>query len=63
MNKRQKMQVTIAVLFAVLLIIWLVSPGWGYIKILNLIANFLGMLSMILSYLAEERNKKQNNVE
>ena len=61
MNRRQKMQVFLAVLFAVLFIVWLFFPGWGYLKILGLIANALGVFSMVLSYRAEEKNKKSNN--
>ena len=54
------MQVIIAALFAALFIIWLFRPGWDYLKILNLIANALGGLSMVLSYKAEEKNKQSN---
>ena len=61
MNRRQKIQVVLAVLFAVLFIVWLFFPGWGYLKILGLIANALGVFSMVLSYRAEEKNKKSNN--
>lgn len=58
MNKRQKMQVVIAVLFAILFIFWLFTSVPMGQKILGLIGNALGFLAMVLSYLAEEKNKK-----
>lgn len=60
MNRRQKFQVALAFLFGVLFIIWLFRPGWDYLKILTLVGNALGILSMVLSYLAEEKIKKNN---
>ena len=59
MNKRQKMQLTLGILFAVLLIIWLVLPGNIYARILGVISSALGILSMVLSYRAEEKNKNK----
>jgi len=58
MNKRQKMQVVIAVLFAILFIFWLFTPVPLGQKIISLIGNALGILAMVLSYLGEEKNKK-----
>ncbi|MBO6082949.1 MAG: hypothetical protein J6P46_08025 [Bacteroidales bacterium] len=58
MNKKQKMQVTLAVLFAILLIFWLLQPGWERGKWLGLLSNALGLLAMLLSYRAEEKNKQ-----
>ena len=58
MNKRQKMQLILGVLFAALIISWLFIPGELYLKILGIVGNGLGLLSMILSYLAEEKNKR-----
>lgn len=58
MNKRQKMQVVLGVLFAALIITWLFTPGELYLKLLGIIGNGLGLLSMILSYRAEEKNKR-----
>lgn len=58
MNKRQKMQVVIAVLFAILFIFWLFTPVPPGQKIISLIGNALGILAMVLSYLGEEKNKK-----
>jgi hypothetical protein len=57
MNKRQKMQLTLGILFAILLIIWLILPGNIYSRILGVISSALGILSMVLSYRAEEKNK------
>ncbi len=58
MNKRQKMQVVLAVLFAILFIFWLFTPVPLGQKIISLIGNALGILAMVLSYLGEEKNKK-----
>lgn len=68
MNKRQKGQVVLATLFAVLFIVWLFMlfmPGEEVDKItrwcllLNLISSAGGVLSMVLSYRDEEKNKKK----
>ena len=59
MNKRQKLQVALIVLWALLLIFWLVSPGNIYARILGVISSALGILSMVLSYRAEEKNKNK----
>lgn len=58
MNKRQKLQVGLAILFTVLFIIWLFIEVSMYTRILGLLSNGLGILSMVLSYKAEEKNKK-----
>lgn len=58
MNNRQKWQVGVGSLFTVLLIIWLFMPEWGAVKILGIISDLLGVASMVLSYIAEEKNKK-----
>ena len=60
MNKRQKMQVVLGILFAVLLIFWIIQPGPLSSKILGIISTGLGLLSMVLSYRAEEENKKKS---
>ena len=52
------MQVVLGVLFAVLMISWLFLPGELYLKLLGIVGNGLGLLSMILSYRAEEKNKR-----
>ena len=59
MNKRQKMQVALIVLWAILLIFWVVFPGNIYARILGVISSALGILSMVLSYRAEEKNKNK----
>lgn len=59
MNKRQKMQVVLAICFAVLFIFWIFTSVHVAAKILGLVGNALGFLSMVLSYLAEEKNKKK----
>ncbi len=59
MNKRQQLQVALAILFAVLLVFWVFLPGNIYARILGMISSALGILSMVLSYMAEEKNKKQ----
>lgn len=60
MNKRQKMQVSLAICFAVLFLVWIFIPTSVYSRILGLISNALGFLSMVLSYRAEEKNKKKS---
>ena len=59
MNKRQKLQVALIVLWAILLIFWVVFSGNIYARILGVISSALGILSMVLSYRAEEKNKKK----
>ena len=58
MNKRQKMQLVVGILFAILFFFWLFRPGWDYLKILGMLGNALGVLSMVLSFRAEEKLKK-----
>ena len=60
MNRKQKMQLGLAGCFVVLLILWLFEPGWRASKILGIIANALLLISMLLSYRAEEKNKKKD---
>lgn len=57
MNKRQKWQVILTILFAGLFILLLFEPGWRIPKILGLIANALLFLSMFISHQAEQKNK------
>ena len=61
MNKKQKWQLGLAGCFVVLLILWLFEPGWGVSKILGIIANALLLLSMLLSYRAEEKMKGKDD--
>ena len=58
MNTRQKIQVALIVLSAILLVFWIVSPGIISARILGVITCVLLILSMVLSYQAEEKNKK-----
>ena len=59
MNTKQKLQVTLIILLAILLVFWIVFPGNIYARILGVISSALLILSMALSYRAEERNKKK----
>ena len=61
MNKRQKLQVAFIILSTVLLVFWVVIPGNIYTRILGMISNALLILSMVLSYRAEEKNKKKTD--
>ena len=54
------MQLGLAGCFVVLLILWLFEPGWRVTKILGIISNALLLLSMLLSYRAEEKMKKKD---
>ena len=60
MNNRQKMQVSLAVLFAVLIFFWIFTPVKLSSRILGMTSNALGLIAMIISYRAEEKNKKKN---
>ena len=60
MNKKQKWQLGLAGYFVVLLILWLFEPGWRVTKILGIMSNALILLSMLLSYRAEEKIKKKD---
>ena len=58
MNKKQKMQLGLAGIAAVLLIFWLVQPGRIGLKITGILSNALLILAMLLSYRDEEKMKK-----
>ena len=60
MNRRQKKQLGFAGLFVVLLILWFFEPSWRVSKILGIISNALLLISMLLSFRAEEKNKKKD---
>ena len=60
MHKKQKWQLGLAGCFVVLLILWLFEPGWRVTKILGIISNALLLLSMLLSYRAEEKMDKKD---
>ena len=59
MNKDKKIrfQVFVAIISAVLFILWLFVPGWHLNKILGLIASVLLCLSMYISYQTGKKNK------
>lgn len=61
MNKKQKLQVGLAIIFLVLFVIWLFIPVPLYSSILGLLSNGLGLLSMVLAYKAEEKSKKNTD--
>ena len=57
MNKRQKLQGSLAALIVVYIIVWLFFPGWGAGKILGISSGLLTLAAIIFSYRAEEKNK------
>ena len=57
MNKKQKLQMSLAALCVVYIIVWLFFPGWGASKILGISAGVLTLIAMFLSYRAEEKKK------
>ena len=61
MNKKQKMQVALIIIAAILIVIWFVLPGSIETRILGVISNALLILSMVLSYRAEEIIKGKQN--
>ena len=58
MNKRQKLQVSLAAFFVVYIIVLLFFPGWGASKILGILSGVLILMALYISYRAEEKNKK-----
>lgn len=61
MNKRQKAQLIIGILSAILFIVWIVLPGNLITRLLGMLSNALVMLSMYLSYRAEEKKNTKSN--
>ncbi len=61
MNTRQKFQVALIILSAILLVFWVVSPGIVPARILGVITCVLLILSMVVSYRAEEKNNKKSD--
>ena len=61
MNKKQKGQLIIGILSAILFIVWIVLPGNIITRLLGMFSNALVMLSMYLSYRAEEKNKNKSD--
>lgn len=56
---KQIARISIAAASLVLIIVWLCLPGWNPGKIVGIIADLLLFLSMVISYKAEEKKKKQ----
>ena len=61
MNKKQKLQMSLAALCVVYIIVWLFFPGWEASKILGITSGVLTLIAIYLSYRAEEKNKKNTN--
>lgn len=57
MNKRQKLQVALAVFFVVYILFLLFFPGWKAGKILGIIGGVCMLIALYVSYRAEEKNK------
>ena len=60
MNKKQVAQTVIAAIAAILILFWIFSPGGMSAsgRILGIVGNALIMASMVISYFAEEKKKK-----
>ena len=58
MNHRQKAQVVLCTIFIILLLVWLFMPGLEAGKILGIVSDLLMIVSLVVSYIAEEKNKK-----
>ena len=61
MNKRQKLQVSLAAFIVVYIIVWLFFPGWGAVKILGITSGLLTLAAIYFSYRAEEKNKTNSD--
>ena len=59
LNGRQIGQIVIASVALVLIIVWIFLPGSISTKALGLLTNALLILSMVLSFIAEENKKKE----
>ena len=57
MNKKQKLQMSLAALCAVYIIVWLFLPGWEAAKILGILSGVCILIALYGSYRAEEKNK------
>ena len=58
MNKRRKLQVSLAVFGIIYFIVLLVSPGWGAAKILGIISIVATFLALYGSYRADKKKAK-----
>ena len=59
LNKKQIGQIVIASLALVLIIVWIVMPGSISTKAMGILANALLLVSMTMSFFAEEKKKKE----
>lgn len=59
LNGRQIGQIVIASVALVLIIVWIFLTGSISTKAVGLLANALLILSMVLSFIAEEKKKKE----
>ena len=57
MNKRQKLQASLAALIVIFIIVLLFFPGWKVSKILGIIASVSTLIALYVAYKAEEKNK------
>ena len=57
MNKKQKFQVSLAVLIVVYIIVLLFFPGWKASKILGILSGVSILIALYLAFRAEEKNK------
>ena len=58
MNKRQIAQTIVGLLALALMVFWFFEPGWKSSKILGIISTAMLAASMVISYIAEEKAKK-----
>ena len=61
MNKRQVAQTIIGIGALILIIFWLFSPSRIALKLLGIISMALVFISMLLSFIAEEKKKRDSN--
>lgn len=60
MNRRQKFQLILAGIAAILIIFWIVFPEKNLVKVVGILSNALLILAMLLSFRAEEKLKKKD---
>ena len=57
MNKKQKLQVSLAALIVFYIIVLLFIPGWKASKILGIFAGVSTLIAIYVTYRAEEKKK------
>jgi uncharacterized membrane protein len=57
MNKKQKLQASLAALIVAYIIVWLFFPGWEASKILGILSGVCTLIALYVAYRAEEKNK------